>query len=134
MGELDDALARAKPGRRLLGLIYDRGSAVVRLPAYLHAHAYYQARRGGLAAYSFAELPKSPVRYRPGLEPPPFPPRFEWTPEAFDPGRHGKYFDYFLVRTRPGQPAPRLFPEGDPEAARPVFEGPRWKLYAKPAI
>lgn len=134
MGELDDALARAKPGRRLLGLIHDRGSAIVRLPAYLHSHAYYQARVGGLAAYSFAELPKSPVRYRPDLEPPPFPPRFEWTPEAFEAARYGKYFEYFLVRARPGQPAPPLFSEGDPEAPRLVFEGPRWKLYAKPGI
>lgn len=131
MGELDDALARTKPGRRLLGLIHDRGSAVVRVPAYLHAHAYYQSRVGGLAAYSFAELPKSPIRYRPGFEPPAFPPRFEWTPEAFEAARYGKYFDYFLVRTLPGVAAPP-FPAGEAGAFRLVFDGPRWKLYAKP--
>lgn len=131
MGELDDALAHTKPGRRLLGLIYDRGSEVVALPVYLHAHAYYQARVGGLAGYSFAELPKSPVRYRPGLEPPSFPPRFEWTPEAFEADRYGKLFDYFLVRTRPGLPVPRLFPPDASDSPRLVFEGPRWKLYAK---
>lgn len=133
MGELDEALARTKPGRRLLGIIYDRGSEVVGLPAYLHAHQYYQARVGGLAGYSFAELPKSPIRYRPGLEPPPFPPRFEWTPEAFDAARYGSFFDYFLVRTRPGQPAQGFFPTNDPGRPRLVFEGPRWKLYAKPS-
>jgi hypothetical protein len=131
MGELDDALARTKPGRRLLGLIYDRGSEVVGLPVYLHAHQYYQARVGGLAAYSFAELPKSPIRYRPGAEPPAFPPRFEWTPETFDADRYGSFFDYLLVRTRPGQPAPPLMRAGDPAFFRLVFEGPRWKLYAK---
>jgi hypothetical protein len=131
MGEIDDALARTKPGRRLLGLIHDRASAVVRLPAYLHAHAYYAARIGGYAAYSFAELPKSPVRYRPGFEPPALPPRFEWTPEAFDGARYSEFFDYLLVRTRPGQPAP---PPSASEAGafRLVFDGPRWKLYAKP--
>jgi hypothetical protein len=124
MGELDDALARAKPGRRLVGLIHDRGSAVVRLPAYLHAHAYYAARVGGYAAYSFAELPKSPVRYRPDFEPPVLPPRFEWTPEAFDASLYAAAFDYFLVRERPGRPVPAPAP-------RLLFEGPRWKLYAK---
>jgi hypothetical protein len=131
MGELDEALARTKPGRRLLGLIHDRGSAVVRLPAYLHAHAYYAARVGGYAAYSFAELPKSPVRYRPGFEPPALPPRFEWTPEAFDVGREGRFFDYVLVRVRPGAPAPPLS-AGEAGGFRLVFDGPRWKLYAKP--
>jgi len=133
MGELEDALARTKPGGRLLGLVFDRGSEVVGPPIYLHAHAYYQARAGGLACYSFAELPKSPVRFRPGAEPPPFPPRFEWTPEAFDADLHGKSFDYFLVRTRAGQPAPRLFPPDHPGSPRVLFEGPRWKLYAKAA-
>lgn len=131
MGELDDALARTKPGRRLLGLIADRASEVVRLPAYLHAHQYYQARVGGLAAYSFAELPKSPVRYRAGLEPPAFPPRFEWTPEAFDADRFGPFFDYFLVRTRPGDSAASPFPPGHPRTPSLVFQGPRWKLYAR---
>ena len=131
MGEIDDALARTKPGRRLLGLIHDRGSAVVRLPAYLHAHAYYAARVGGYAAYSFVELPKSPVRYRAGFEPPALPPRFEWTPEAFDPAREGRFFDYLLVRTPRGEPAPPA-PGGEAASFRIVFDGPRWKLYARP--
>ncbi len=130
MGELDAALARTRPGGRLLGLIPDRGSEIVGLPVYLHSHAYYQARIGGLSYYSFAELPKSPVRFRPGAEPPPFPPRFEWTPEAFEADRYGSFFDYFLVRTRPGDAAPRLSPPGNPSAPRLVFEGPRWKLYS----
>jgi hypothetical protein len=131
MGELDSALTRARPGRRLLGLIHDRGSAVVRLPAYLHAHAYYAARVGGFAAYSFAELPKSPVRYRSGFAPPALPPRFEWTPEAFDASREGRFFDYVLVRVRPDAPAPPLS-AGEAGGFRVVFDGTRWKLYAKP--
>ena len=131
MGEIDDALARTKAGRRVVGLIHDRGSAVVRLPAYLHAHAYYAARVGGYAAYSFAELPKSPVRYRPGFSPPALPPRFEWTPEAFDVSRDGRFFDYVLVRASPGAPAPPLS-AGEAGGFRLVFDGPRWKLYAKP--
>jgi len=131
MGELDAALARTRPGGRLLGLNPDRGSEIVGLPAYLHSHAYYQARIGGLSYYSFAELPKSPVRFRKGAEPPPFPPRFEWTPEAFEADRYGSYFDYFLVRTRPGLPATVLFPPGGPANPKLVFDGPRWKLYAK---
>lgn len=131
MGELDDALARTEPGHKLVGLMFDRGSAVVPFAAYLHAHQYYQARVGGLAAWGFVELPKSPVVYREGAAPEPFPPRFEWTPERFDWNRWGNYFDYYLVRATPGSPPPRQIQTSGPLAPELLFEGPRWRLYGR---
>lgn len=131
MGELDEALQHTEPGRKLVGLMFDRGSDVVPFAAYLHAHQYYQARVGGLAAWGFVELPKSPVIYREGAAPEPFPPRFEWTPERFNWNTWGNYFDYFLVRVAPGSPPPRVIPSAGPIAPRLVFEGARWRLYAR---
>jgi hypothetical protein len=134
MGELEDALAHTQPGRKLIGFMYDRDSSVVPLPMYLHAHQYYQSRVGGLAAFSFFEFPKSPVQYRQGAGPPPFPARFEWTPERFQWATWGEYFDYFLVRVPPGRPPRSFFPIGAPNAPELVFDGSRWKLYAKPGL
>jgi len=136
MGELDDALSHTERGGRLLGLMFDRQSAEVPLPVYLHAHQYYQAHVGGLAAFGFVEFPISPIQYKAGAEPPPFPPRFEWTPERYDHAVYGDYFDYWLVRHAPGRPAPNgLFRARAASGAEPpttLFEGPRWTLYGRP--
>jgi hypothetical protein len=154
-GELEQALAQATPGQRLMGLIYDRESSVTHLPTWLHAHQYYQAWRGGLSAFGFAEFTISPLRYQPGQAPPPFPPRFEWTPERFDYATYRNYFDWYLTRHALGH-GPRDIelarrvrerrevdlstpvdlgfyrgPLGD--APRLVFEGPRWSLWARAA-
>jgi hypothetical protein len=84
MGDLDAALAKAAPGKRLLGLIFDVWSAVVSLRPFVHAHQYYQARVGGMAAWGFVELAHSPLAFREGAAPPPFPWGFEWNPDAYD--------------------------------------------------
>ena len=137
MGELTEALAETEPGHRLLGLVFDAQSHVVRAPIYLHAHQYYQARVGGLACFSFVEFPKSPVQYRPGAEPPPFPPRFEWEPGRYDHHVWGDAFDYWLVRHDAHRQPPRVFrtasASGAPEPVR-VIETDRWTLYARPEL
>ncbi len=117
VGNLGDVLQHALPGKRLLGLIYDRDSAQTFQPTWLHLHQYYQARNGGSASFGFAEFTISPVQYRRGTEPPPFPPRFEWTPERFDYATYKDYFDYYLVRRAPGPAGPDL------EAPRRLLEG-----------
>ncbi|MFO0712481.1 MAG: hypothetical protein U0353_21700 [Sandaracinus sp.] len=137
MGELADALSHTDPGHRLLGLVFDAQSHVVRAPIYLHAHQYYQARVGGLACFSFVEFPKSPVQYRPGAEPPPFPPRFEWEPMRYDHHVWGDAFDYWLVRHEAHRQPPRVFRAASPtNAAEPVrvIETDRWTLYARPEL
>lgn len=133
MGDLDRALEHTERGKRLLGLIYDAQSDVVPLPIYLHAHQYYQARVGGLACFSFVEFPKSPVQYAEGAAPPPFPPRFEWTPQRYDHGIWGDAFDYWLVRHSPGARPPSPFRRPSPSGAptpQMIYEGDRWTLYA----
>ena len=135
MGDLDDALAHTEPGHRLIGLIFDSGSATIRAPIFLHAHEYYQARVGGLACFSFVEFPKSPVQYRPGAEPPPFPPRFEWEPHRYDHHIWGDAFDYWLIRHPAHSTPPRVFNAPSPSgAATPelVVQTDRWSLFAVP--
>ncbi|MFO0681814.1 MAG: hypothetical protein U0234_07175 [Sandaracinus sp.] len=138
MGDLAAVLEETRPGHRLLGLIYDRQSSVVGVaPVYLHVHQYYQARVGGLACFSFVEFPKSPVLYRPGTEPPPFPPRFEWMPQSYDHHVYGDAFDYWLVRHEAHRPLPPPFrrpsPSGAPTPVQ-VFESDHWTLYARPEL
>jgi hypothetical protein len=132
MGDLSEALSHTQPGKRLLGLVYDTGSAVVPLPTYLHAHQYYQVQIGGYAAFGFIEFPISPLVYQAGAAPPPFAIRFEWTPRKH-PQRfrmYEHYFDYYLLRVRPKQRAPRFYPSG---VAIPqlLYDGSRWKLYKR---
>jgi hypothetical protein len=133
MGDLDTALSHTKPGKRVLGLIYDTGSKVTTLPTYLHSHQYYQAKIGGYAAFGFVEFPISPLVYRQGVAPPPFAVRFEWTPRLH-PKRYRKfehYFDYYLLRVRAGGNAPRFYPLGIQSKPKLLYSSERWKLYAR---
>jgi hypothetical protein len=131
MGDLDEALARTVPGKRLLGLIFDPFSALVPLGLYAHGHQYYQARVGGMAAWGFVELAHSPIAFRPGAAPPPFPWGWEWNPGRFEWDRWGPSFEYILVRTQPGQKAPWLFRSAIAGSMKPSYDGSRWKLYER---
>jgi hypothetical protein len=123
----DRVLSRAQPGRRLLTLVYDRGSQAAKFAPYLHFGSYYRARGGGIAAFSFAEFPQSPLRYRPETEPPRHPVHWEWEPWQFDPAVDGTYYDYVLVR---GAVDPFARAGPGPRFRRIAHEG-SWSLYAK---
>jgi len=123
----DRVLSRAQPGRRLLTLVYERGSRTAKFVPYLHFGSYYRARGGGIAAFSFAELPQSPLRYRPETEPPRHPVHWEWEPWQFDPIVDGNYYDYVLVR---GAIDPFARAGTGPRFRRIAHEG-LWSLYAK---
>ena len=123
----DRVLSHARPGRRLLSLVYDRGSRTAKFVPYLHFGSYYRARGGGIAAFSFAELPQSPLRYRPETEPPRHPVHWEWEPWQFDPVVDGSYYDYVLVR---GAVDPFARAGAGPRFRRIAQEG-LWSLYAK---
>ena len=99
-GPIREVVAEAEPGKRLLGLVFDRGSEVVNHAPYLHFAQYYVVERGGVASFSFVDFPQSPVRYRADNAPPRLPNRFEWTPERFRFAAHGQAYDYFLIRGR----------------------------------
>jgi len=123
----DRVLSHAAPGKRLLSLVYDRGSRTAKFVPYLHFGSYYRARGGGVAAFSFAELPQSPLRYRPETEPPRHPVHWEWEPWQFDPVVDGGYYDYVLVS---GAVDPFARAGNGPRFQRIAHEG-LWSLYAK---
>jgi len=83
------------PGPRIMGLIFDPGSQVVRHPVFLHAAAVPARLRGGITNFSFARTPHSPVRYL-GAPPPTFP--SEWRPDGFRWDSMGPAYSHFLVR------------------------------------
>ena len=127
LGDLDEALAHARPGRRLVAILAPQSSAWVPNVPMLHVAAYYQARGGAVATFSFADFPQSPFRYREGLaRPPRLPPRWEWTAslEVADPDR--SYYDYVLVRRGVSDS-----PAAEPTRYRLAFSGRDWLLYER---
>ncbi len=127
LGDLDEALAHALPGRRLVAILAPTASTWVPNVPTLHAAAYYQARGGAVATFSFADFPQSPFRYREGpARPPRLAPRWEWTSSlaSADPGR--SYYDYVLVRRGAIDE-----PARDPTAYRTVYAGRDWVLYER---
>ncbi|HKB75291.1 MAG TPA: hypothetical protein VKC58_01760 [Myxococcales bacterium] len=123
----DRVLDATEPGRRLLSLIYGRDSAWAKFSPYLHFGSYYRARKGGIASFSFAELPQSPLRYRPETAPPPKPAHWEWEPWSFRNDVDGLYYDYLLVRGF-GDPAARA---GPGPAWHVLSRAGAWTLYTK---
>ena len=83
------------PGPRIMGLVFDPGSRVMRHPVFLHAAAVPARLRGGITNFSFARTPHSPIRYR-GAPPPTFP--SEWRPDGFRWDSMGPAYSHFLVR------------------------------------
>ena len=127
VGPFDEVLARARPGRRLIGMIFEQNSRYAKFSAFLHFQAYYRARMGGVASFSFAELPQSPLRYRPGSAPPPHPAGWEWHANAYRNDVDGYYYDYVLVH---GMIDPFARPQAGPSFRLLGREG-RWALYEK---
>ncbi len=90
------AMVRASGDRpRVMGLIYDDYSRVVRFPVYLHSAATLARERGGIPNYSLGGWPSAPIRFR-ATPPPTYP--SEWEPRAFDYEAQGGFYDHFLVR------------------------------------
>jgi hypothetical protein len=118
VGPFDAVLSRAQVGRRLIGMIFEQNSRVAKFSPFLHFGSYYRARMGGVASFSFAELPQSPLRYRPESAPPPHPAGWEWHANLFRNDVDGVYYDYVLVHG-----------SVDPFARR--QPGPQWRLVSR---
>ncbi|WP_395855917.1 hypothetical protein [Cystobacter fuscus] len=101
--EWDVLVQSTAPRPRVMGLIFDASSRVVRHPVFLHGAATLAGARGGGTNFSFALTPHSPLRYR-GTPPPTFP--SEWRPQEFDYATQGAAYDHFLIR---GAPPSRVF-------------------------
>jgi hypothetical protein len=93
--EWEPLVAATAPRPRVMGLIFDTQSRVVRFPVYIHGAAVLARARGGVPNFTFASTPHSPLRY-PGEVPPTFP--SEWNPQQLDYATQGAWYDHFLVR------------------------------------
>lgn len=125
VGALDDALESIPEGQRVAGLVFDRTSQAVKFSPFLHAVAWYQARKGGAVMFTFADFPQSPIRFRDGARPPRVRPRWEWTPERVNPRRDLGWYDYVLVRGGPGRIASQH------DTYEPVHRSPRWSVWRR---
>lgn len=135
VGPLERVLEAAEPRRRLMGLIFDRGSEVMTpsLSPYIHFAQYYQLRRGGVADFSFANFPQSPIRFNERTAPPQLPLRWEWTPDRLRHPRYppgvADYYDYYLVRGDWGARSP--FGAHLGAGVREVKAAGRWRLFER---
>jgi hypothetical protein len=57
VGDIDAALASIPRAERVAGLIFGGSSNIVRFAPFLHYVALYQARKGGVVMFTFAEFP-----------------------------------------------------------------------------
>lgn len=124
VGMLDQALEIIPEGQHVAGLIFSPGSQQVSFSPFLHSVAYYQARKGGVVMFTFADFPASPVRFRAGPRPPRVPPRWEWSPHEVSARRDLGYYGWILVRGA-GDWRP-----DDPAFSR-VFRSARWQLWQR---
>jgi len=97
---LPELLARIPRGSRLVTLNFsgmdpDRAHA----PPWIYAASYHRAEAGGVASFSFSELPHWSVQYR-SQTAPPKQDAISWAmaPCLYRNARDGAYFDYVLVR------------------------------------
>ncbi len=116
-------LAQAPVGARGVGLIYNPMSQVATHRPFMHFAQWGVVDRGGMADFSFANFPQSPVVFVPP-GPPQLPERFEKHPERLDMQTHGQYYDWFLMRDfGPDHPMPFA-----------VNAGPRVRLVARDGL
>jgi hypothetical protein len=127
----DDIEAKMAPGRQVRAIIAWRVS--LRLPGnspvYEHFPMYYQADKGGLAGFSFAENFLSFARYANPAEAR-VSALLQQHPEGFDWRREPAY-DYYVVRS-PVELGPSLF-AGAGAAVREIAQSGDWWLYQRVA-
>jgi hypothetical protein len=97
-------------GKKVIAVTWSNtGHPVILREMWVHLLAYYQARRPGLIAYSFAKFESMPVHYALGKVPPVIPGGMEWDGSKYDPfAAYARYWDTVLVRT------PDDAPQADP--------------------
>ena len=131
VGPLDEVVQKVPKGARVMTLIWERDSAVVRWPTFLHFSQYVLAARGGVSEFSFVNFTKSPIHYVEAHAPPRLPARFEWTPHAYNHGRDGGWYDRVLMRDGGRSRASQVFRHG-PKMQLLKRAGP-WALFGKVA-
>jgi hypothetical protein len=88
-----------EPGRRVAAMVYDARTPLFGLPIYLNFTAWYQAARGGIVDFNFADFYSSMARYRADAGPR-IGENLAWYPEAFRwEADGGASYDYFVVKS-----------------------------------
>lgn len=122
-------MAHAQPAKRLMYLPLDRGSSASTAPLMLHFGSWYQAERGGLADFSFAQNWMQPLQYRKDHRPAVVQ-YFEWFPDRLDWAQHrGDAYDYLLIR-HPADAADWLRQRSG-GAMIPLARSGEWQLYGR---
>ena len=93
-------------GKRVIAVTWSNtGRPVILREMWVHLLAYYQARRSGMIAYSFAKFESMPVHYALGKVPPVIPGGMEWDGGKYDPfAPYARFWDTVLVRTPDSAP------------------------------
>jgi hypothetical protein len=93
----DAVLERMEPGKRVAAFVVDNGSRHFANPVYLHFVNWYQAVKGGIVDFNFADFQS--IVQRPDRTAPRVDETLAWAPWLFDWQSHGgSRYDYFLVR------------------------------------
>jgi hypothetical protein len=136
--EVDDAMAiidEAPAGQSLIGVTWSPTPSTLFREIWVHLPAIYQARKGGVIAYSFTRNESVPVHYQPGKEPPRPPGGFEWNGNVYDvKAPYARAYNLVLVRSwldsqgRVVDPAPYVFKDMSPHVT-PISHRGRFFLY-----
>ena len=121
-------ITRIPKAPKLLYLVYDHSGSARTVTPWIHLPAWVQADRGGWLSFHFAAFGASPFRYRTdggAIVAPMVPERWEWEPAQFDVMRHGRGFEWFLVRS---QESPAGVFGSDPEIVPVAHDGTWWLL------
>lgn len=117
-----ELLAEMPRGAKLISLNFSGFDPnEVHFPAWIYAGSYHRAYDGGVASFSFSELPHWSVQYEAETAPPKQD-AIAWAmaPCLYRNVRDGAYFDFMLVR-------------GAVDPFRDAPLGPRWKVRGKTA-
>ena len=112
----DHVLRNLPREKKLLSLVFHTASARVHISPFIHFGAYYRVRYGGIASFSFSEIPYWPLQYRAEAAPPKKSIVFwDWNPCLFRNSVDGYYYNFILLR-------------GDVRPFRRETPGPRWRV------
>jgi hypothetical protein len=126
LGDFDRLLAEIEPGKRVAMINQDGPSPRTHFRPYVFAGSYHRALHGGVAGWSFSELPHWPLHYAPGQEPPRHRPFWVFNARARLNVHDGAYYDYALVQSD----LDRFATPPGPRFAR-VTQSGRFTLYKK---
>jgi hypothetical protein len=126
VGDFDALLTKMEHGKRVVMMNYERDSPRTHFWPYVFAGSYHRALHGGVASWSFTELPHWPLHYAPGAAPPPHHPFWVFSPEVYSADTDGPFYDYALVQ---GDPA--AFEDGSDRRFEQLASSGKFTLYAK---